>query len=97
MAYVIYNPKQAAYEREQELTIAGVKAGYFPFGERYDYGGLLIEHPTEDKAAIEIFRSEGVLTPLSEPDIMPCNYEPLFTADELASAVDQLTEDWRVA
>jgi hypothetical protein len=94
MSYVIYNSKQAGIDREKQLTEAGVKAGYFPVGERYDFGGLLILHPTQDRSAIEIYKSPGILTPLSQPDIMPCNYEPIFTEDERASAVNELTSDW---
>lgn len=94
MAYVIYTSREAAVLREQELTEAGIKAGYFPVNEKYDFGGLLIMHPTEDKAAIEIYKSAGIQTPLSQPDIMPCNYEPIFTQEERNTAVDYLSEDW---
>lgn len=94
MSYVIYNSKQAGINREKELTEAGVKAGYFPDGERYDFGGLLILHPTQDKSAIEIYKSPGVVTPLSQPDIMPCNYEPIFTEAERNDAVETLSIDW---
>jgi hypothetical protein len=92
--YVIYTSKQEAIDRELQLTTAGIKAGFFPEGERYDIGGLLIMHPTQDKAAIDIYIYCGMVTPLSQDDLLPCNYEPLFTEAELARKVDKLTPDW---
>jgi hypothetical protein len=94
MSYVIYESKQAAIARELELTASGIKSNFFPEGEKYDIGGLVIFHPTEDKAAIEIYKFCGMVTPLSQDDLLPCNYEPLFTEDEQARKMEVLTPDW---
>lgn len=94
MSYVIYNSKQEAIAREIELTKAGIRSNYFPEGERYDMGGLVKFHPREDKAAIEIYRFEGMVTPLSQDDLKPLNFEPLFTTEELNRQVNTLTQDW---
>jgi hypothetical protein len=94
MSYIIIESKAQAIVREQQLTEAGIKAGYFPANERYDVGGLVIMHPLEDKAAIEIYKFAGLATALSLDNLPAINCEPLFTEAELANKVEILTPDW---
>ena len=87
--YVIYTSKNKAALRHWQLNDDARQANFLNPDEAYR---PVINHPTEDIAAIEIVLEEAVYIvglPTHKYD-----FEIFFTAQEVARAVPELSADW---
>lgn len=89
MQYVIYTTKDAAQYRHRLLTSDARASGFIGATDEYV---PVINHPTEEKAAIPILVEEPIYyqgIPTKRLD-----YAVFFTLMEIAGAVEELTPDW---
>jgi hypothetical protein len=87
--YVIYTSQNKAALRHWQLTDDARQANFLNHDEEYR---PVINHPTEDKAAIEIVLENAVYIvglPTRKYD-----FEIFFTAQEVARAVPEMPADW---
>lgn len=87
--YVIFLTKAKAYQRHETLTDDARQANFLTPTEFYK---AIIEHPTEDKAAIEVVLEPSVY--IKGLPTQKYDYSIFFTAQELARAVVDLPEGW---
>lgn len=89
MSYIIYTPSSKALVRHEQITEDAIAAGFLNNGEKYD---AVLQHPMEDRAAIEVVVMEPIYyqgLPTQRYD-----YSIFFTPQEIARSVDVLPEDW---
>lgn len=89
MQYVIYKTKIAARFRRWSITTDARASNFIGATEEYH---PVINHPTEDKAAIPVVIEESVYyqgIPTQRLD-----FGVFFTDMEKAGAVEELTPDW---
>lgn len=89
--YIIITGKEKAAMRHSVLTSDLQLAGHLPEGVDYV---TLIEHPTEDKAAIVWENQKGEVAEDGTILIKPIIYDGFFTDQEKDAAIDVLPEDW---
>lgn len=89
MQYVIYTSKKKAAARRDMITDDARVSGFLNPTEQYE---AVINHPTEDKAALPIL----VLDPIYYNGLptQRFDYSVFFTDMEKAGAVDELPADW---